>query len=209
MNSITKLCSIYGIGNYTPITKNARALAKRIKWVKGEVGGVVSHALADAPQGLHPTDPYGRLQLWKASPDSNTTSVQFATIPEHLRGLGVGRKMYGGAIRDAYTAYKKERGPRYFTSDASGLTSDDAQNLWKSLQRRGYTVEGGVTPITSNLPSRAMFGIDLDKMHDFYKDAIPPALTPTAPNSWLSNFINSIKGKFSGINTPAQLPSKA
>jgi len=27
MNSITKLCSIYGIGNYTPITKNAAMVA--------------------------------------------------------------------------------------------------------------------------------------------------------------------------------------
>lgn len=86
-----------------------------------------------------------------------------AAVPAPLRGIGVGRKMYGDAIRAQFESYRTTGVPRFFTSSHTGNTSDDAIRLWKSLQRRGYPVmEGG--------PSQAKFSIDMADMHKFYKD---------------------------------------
>lgn len=107
-------------------------------------------------------------------------SVAESQIPPHLAGsqaaygavaslpykLGLGRKMYGGAIRKAYTGFKRDGGPRFFTSDAEGYTSESAHHLWNSLKRRGYPVAESVS-IAGKTPA---YSIDLNNMQKFYRD---------------------------------------
>jgi len=197
MNSITKLCSIYGIGNHTPITKNARALAKRIKWnPMVHDDGLIERTIASFPQKTphipdlknftletpSPMSLTGGLQLWKSA-EEPIISTTYSTLPKDIRGFGIGRKMYGKAIRDAYMDYKNKGGHQYVTSDTWGVTSPSAEKVWKSLLKRGYPVEENSSGVTGwqwpELDSSAKFKIDLNKMHNFYKDVMPKTQTFT------------------------------
>ena len=187
MNSITKLCSIYGIGNHTPITKNARALAKRIKWnpiVHDD--GLIERTIASFPQKTphipdlkhftletpSPMSLTGGLQLWKSA-EEPVISIIHSTLPKQLQGFSIGRKMYGKAIRDAYMDYKNKGGHQYFAADVDRDTSLSAERVWKSLLKRGYPVEESGVAGWPGVSSSAKFKINLDKMHNFYKDVMP------------------------------------
>lgn len=90
-------------------------------------------------------------------------SMQSASLPERFVGKGLGLKMYGRTIREAYESML-QGGPKKFTSDASGSTQDAASHVWQALQRRGY-------PVTeSTLTTGPKFTVDLEQLRGFYKD---------------------------------------
>lgn len=106
-------------------------------------------------------------------------AVSWSFVNEALRGMGVGRKLYGDAIRDAFTQYYRGAGPRYFVSDPTGRTSAEAAALWRGLAKRKYPVRekpdfGLVDQMSfgdTKKPAIPEFGIDLEDMKSFYKDA--------------------------------------
>lgn len=132
------------------------------------------------------------------------TSVHGSSVPSKMMGIGMGRKMYGNAIRQAYQDYIKG-GDRYFYSDPEGLTSRHAQRMWNSLSRRGYPVQtGGELPLGRG-SSNIMFGIDLDKMKNFYKDA------NFGYSSWRDKYLpdSAVDGLVSSIPLFGQTVQKA
>lgn len=102
----------------------------------------------------------------------NARSIYSAQLGEKLQGLGLGRKMYGNAIRDAFEKFKGGQGPRYFTSDAA--VSNQAGNLWEALTRRGYPVQKDFQ-VPGAQSFKPQYGIDLDAMKNFYGDGAKAA----------------------------------
>lgn len=118
-----------------------------------------------------------------------TYAALFGAAPKLHHKMGLGRKMYGGVIRKAYTGFKQDGGPRFFTSDAEGYTSESAHHLWNSLKRRGYPVAEGVS-VAGKTPA---YSIDLSNMQKFYKDKPIAGVTKEAMmrREMLSALINA------------------
>ena len=159
--------------------KQASSIAKRVSLIPRKAitaaDGLIGYRLqAKMPQTLKTL---GTSRIAGLSTDVSTTGipshhVSSSQVPGVFRGMGLGRKMYGAAIRDAFQEYKKG-GPQWFLSDLSGRTSEDAAKVWHALRRRGY-------PVVSyrDLPKQldtANFGIDLAKMRSFYGDGAKAA----------------------------------
>lgn len=160
----------------TDTVKIGSALAKRVQWVasrfpaEGAVTGIATEA-AKIPGGGTGGLSFSRYPIW----ENVLTQTGTARLPEAVRGFGLGRKMYGRAIRQAFEEFRKG-GPRYLMSDASGTTQEAAQNVWRALQRRGYPVQESPTwaqdlPALYSGKAKPMFGVDLSQMTDFYKKA--------------------------------------
>ena len=123
--------------------------------------------------------PMGELTagLTKLPSIGRARAIDNAWVSPELMGRGYGTKLYGKAIRDAYTDFLKG-GPRWVTSDPRRITSHTAQDLWQGLRGRGYPVtrdpSATLSPlrmIWENLPwKNPRYGIDLKKMRNFYKD---------------------------------------
>jgi len=90
-----------------------------------------------------------------------------------LREMGGGRKAYGALFRMVHELAESGVPLIKITSDSSGRTSGQAQNMWKSLMRRGYpikTKELGEMSYGRSRPigESTMYEIDVDKLKDFY-----------------------------------------
>jgi len=110
----------------------------------------------------------------KRDPVYGVTNISGAFLPESLRGIGIGRKLYGAHIRSAYEEYSKNPLKRFF-GNSNTSTSGDAHRVWDSLARRGYPVEK-IEDFpdeirTMGVPSSKFF-IDLKNMKGFYKDKL-------------------------------------
>lgn len=68
-------------------------------------------------------------------------SIEWAEVPENLRGKGHGSTLYDQAIK-----YAKERGVETLTSDTNGKITPEAERIWKSLVRKGEAEEQVGTP---------------------------------------------------------------
>lgn len=136
--------------------------------VGGQVGGKVAAAklagsrlrsavkLVEKEQ-KHPTRRDYLLQLAgetigkiKTVPRGKSTHVSSSLIKEPYRGMGLGKKMYGELMRSQ---------PGQELS-SSGLTSPQAQGVWKSMKgKKGYSLregEGGLSgAYSASLPAKA------------------------------------------------------
>jgi hypothetical protein len=154
------------------IEKTAASIAKRVnltpspKRYSGELFGY--RANEEIPSTLRTSGSRRYISFDSDVNNAQTAhTVQGSAVSDLFQSIGLGRKMYGGAIRRAFEDYEKG-GPRWFLSDKSGRTSGDASNLWRALQRRGYPIRS-----YEDLPhelNASSWGIDLDDMSKFYKD---------------------------------------
>lgn len=118
-----------------------------------------------------------------------STSVTYSRLPENVQGMGLGRKMYGGSIRKAFQDFSQGNGPRFFTSDYKGSTSEPASRVWDSLRRAGYPVMDNKALGSSLRGTDAMHGIDLSKMRSFYGDGAKPPVLKGVANSVMNGIV--------------------
>lgn len=120
------------------VSKTAlNALTKRLKFQINEAPGIKS--LIVYPKKKSMLDQVGSLTVMNTN--KNDSSVLTSYLHERLRGLGLGRKMYG---RVAWS--ERMSGKQKLYSSVGGSTSQDAQNVYEALKRRGYPVVKGHNP---------------------------------------------------------------
>lgn len=133
---------------------------------------------------------------------SNTQSIGLSGLAERYRGLGIGRKMYGGLARKLFEDYKNTGANRFFTSDNGGATSFAAKHVWESLARRGWPVRSdpGFAP-----KSKAAFGMDMEDLKLFFKDkgTKPVGASPTIPMMYKQAGTMKLFAKLLGRTAPA------
>jgi hypothetical protein len=92
---------------------------------------------------------------------------------DEFRNVGAGRKAYGMLFRKIHELAEAGAPIQQVTSDFNGRTSAEAQNLWRSLQRRGYpiTEEASAGAVNRNLnpnESAVNFLLDVPALKEFY-----------------------------------------
>ena len=98
---------------------------------------------------------------------SGVQRVDYASVSPSLQGLGLGRKLYGAAIRRAFEDFKAGGPNRFFTSSPDGATSEAAARVWEALAKRGWPVRRSPTFPRAD---GADYGVDLADLGKFFKD---------------------------------------
>lgn len=124
-------------GIFPSVTKSAsRAMTRKLLEVVGDGNKrVPSAALVQKGQ------PWASMQkgtLDMSPVFDDAIAVSRSVMHPDLRGMGLGRKMYGKAIDDAARLYAQGGKYKWFT--AGHKTSEDAVRVWESLMRRGYPI---------------------------------------------------------------------
>lgn len=172
MNQITRLHASFRKLAANNLTRILRDIPEEFSRVHGHPTLFGSQVMGKMPEVPNPVP--GKHIQFNSMPqrygDDLVRSSTFSFIPTPLRGMGMGRKMYGRSIRSAFEDYTQNKGPRFFVSDPRGETSEEAARVWESLRKRNYPVMDWLQ-LTRKMPeNRSQFGLDLEDMRGFYKD---------------------------------------
>ena len=183
------------------MNKQSNALSERFPFQAPNNGGGVEFPRYKL---THPTIAGGDVGDIYASNSGNTKNVSISRINTDLRGMGMGQKLYGGTIRSAFEDYAKGAGPRYFASDANGLTSNMAVNMYERLKTKGYpfktplmqrlTDGDNLSPVMTKIKEfigrSPKYKLDLARMGNFYDDGAKLLANRPSP-SMLSGVTNA------------------
>ena len=131
--------------------------------IEKTAGNFIAKKLLSSSQEIKPIElfgkgvrmPVGKIEMRHATP--NVVGItQSRVYDKRLRGIGLGRKLLGNAIRSAYDEHVSFPGAaKHITSDTSGGTSEKAKQVWEALKRRGYPDVKNVVFATPNYVKQA------------------------------------------------------